>query len=76
MFSSQETEGNRGMLLEDHSESRLVRKEKRTRNCAANVEQKEARQRLPSVFWPRHLIHVCIIWTMFAVQMAQTHTAA
>lgn len=29
MFSNQETEGNRGMLLEDHSESRLVRKEKR-----------------------------------------------
>lgn len=29
MFSSQETEGNWGMLLGDHSESRLVRKEKR-----------------------------------------------
>lgn len=29
MFSSQETEVNWGMLLEDHSESRLVRKEKK-----------------------------------------------
>lgn len=77
MFSSQETEGNWGMLLEDHSDSHLVRREKKKKkNHAAIVERKEASLRLQSATWLYNFMYVCNIWTIFAVQKTPTHSVA